>query len=187
MGRRSTVKDLPPDVLDWIMRLREQGATYDAIVAKLRELDTLAVVPSRSALHRHIQDAERMRELVQRQVVIASAMSKDLGAEDDGKLARGNVVMAHNLVARLQMAALLAAEDGDGSIDMSPGELMQLSKALDHLGKAAKDDVARVVAIEKRAAEQARSLAAESASRAARERGLSAEDVAAISNSILEG
>lgn len=154
MAQKSSVEKLPKEVQDWIMRLREQGATYDTIVAKLRELDTLAVVPSRSALHRHIQEAERLRELMQRQVVIATAVAKDLDGTDDSKMARGNVAMLQNILMRVQAAALYAAEDGDGSVDLSPGELMQLAKAMDHLAKAAKDDVARTVLIEKRAQEK---------------------------------
>lgn len=187
MGRRSTVDALPQDLKDWILRLREQGATYDQIVNKLREMDTLAVVPSRSALHRHVKEAEEVREMVQRQRLVAEAMVRELGEVDDSRVTRGNVAMMHTLLTRVQVQALRAANDGDGTINMSPGEIMQLAKALDHLGKAAKDDVARTLAIEKRAAEKARSQAATAASQAARDRGLSAEDIAAISTSILEG
>lgn len=155
MARRSSVDALPQEVRDWIVRVREQGATYDQIVAKLRELDGLAVpVPSRSALHRHIQEVERVKEMVQRQRLIAEAMVKDLGEVDDSKVARGNVAMLHTILTRVQVAALKAAEDGEGGIDMTPGEVMQLAKAIDHLGKAAKDDVARTLSIEKRAKEQ---------------------------------
>lgn len=187
MAKRSTVEKLPQDVRDWILRLREQGATYDTIVAKLRELDTLAVVPSRSALHRHIQEAERMRELMQRQTVIAKAVAKDYDNTEDSQLARGNIAMMQNILMRLNMAAIYEAEDGDGSIKVTPMEALQISKAMDHLAKAAKDDVARTLAIEKRAAEKERARAAVSASNAARERGISPEDIAVISKSILEG
>lgn len=185
MGRRSSVDALPQEVRDWIIRLREQGATYDTIVAKLRELDSLAVVPSRSALHRHVQEAERVREMVQRQRMIAEAMVKDLGEVDDGKVARGNVAMLHTILTRVQVAAMNAAEDGDGSIDMSPGEIMQLAKAIDHLGKAAKDDVARTVAIEKRGFEKARAAAAAVATEVAQEAGLSADRIAEIRRGVL--
>ncbi|WP_323034573.1 DUF3486 family protein [Pararhodobacter sp.] len=188
MSRRSSVDALPQEVRDWIMRLRDQGATYDQILAKLRELDTLSVpVPSRSALHRHLQEAERVKEMVARQRMIAETMVRELGEVDDSKVARGNIAMLHTILTRVQVAALDAASDGEGKLDMSPGEIMQLAKAIDHLGKSAKDDVARTLAIEKRAAEKARSMAAESASRAARERGLTTEDIAAIHKSILEG
>lgn len=154
MSRRSSVDALPAEVKDWILRLREQGATYDQIVAKLRELDNLAVVPSRSALHRHIQEAERVREMVDRQRIVAEAMVKELGEVDDSRVTRGNIAMMHAILTRVQATALEAMATGDGTVDMSPGEVMQLAKALDHLGKAAKDDVARTLAIRKAAKEE---------------------------------
>ncbi|MFG1466734.1 DUF3486 family protein [Xanthobacter sp. DSM 24535] len=155
MARRSSVDALPKDVQDWIMRLRDQGATYDQIVTKLRELDTLAVpIPSRSALHRHIQDAEKAKEMVDRQRLVAEAMVKELGEVDDSRVVRGNIVMLHAILTRFQVAAMEAASGGDGAVDLTTGEIMQLAKALDHLGKAAKDDVARTLAVEKRAQEK---------------------------------
>lgn len=154
MGKRSSVDALPQEVKDWLMRLREQGATYDKIVAKLRELDNLAVVPSRSALHRHIQEAERTKEMVDRQRVVAEAMVKELGEVDDSRVTRGNIAMLHAILTRVQQTALDAMMTGDGNIDMSAGEVMQLAKALDHLGKAAKDDVARTVVMRKLAKEE---------------------------------
>lgn len=184
---RSTVKKLPPEVRDWIMRLRDQGRTYDEIIAALRGLDTLAVVPSRSALHRHVQQAERARELVERQRIVAASLAKELGAEDDGRVVRGNITMLHAILTRIQMAALEAEEGGDADPALSPQEAMQLAKALDHLGKAAKDDVARTVAVEERAAKKARAEAAATAERVAQVRGISAEDIAAIAKGIMEG
>jgi len=185
MGRRSTVDALPQDLKDWILRLREQGATYDQIVNKLREMDTLAVVPSRSALHRHVKEAEEVREMVQRQRLVAEAMVRELGEVDDSRVTRGNVAMMHTLLTRVQVQALRAANDGDGTIDMSPGEIMQLAKALDHLGKAAQSDVARTLAIEKRAHERAITAAAAAAGEAAKEAGLSAERAAEIRRKVL--
>ncbi|ABS69725.1 Mu-like prophage FluMu protein GP27 [Xanthobacter versatilis] len=155
MGKRSSVDVLPQEVKDWLMRLREQGATYDQIVAKLREMDSLAVpIPSRSALHRHMQEAERTKEMVDRQRVVAEAMVKELGEVDDSRVTRGNIAMLHAILTRVQQTALDAMMTGDGNIDMSAGEVMQLAKALDHLGKAAKDDVARTAAIRKLAKEE---------------------------------
>ncbi|MDI4664701.1 DUF3486 family protein [Xanthobacter autotrophicus] len=185
MGKRSSVDALPQEVKDWLMRLREQGATYDQIVAKLRELDNLAVVPSRSALHRHIQEAERTKEMVDRQRIVAEAMVKDLGEVDDSRVTRGNIAMLHAILTRVQQTAIDAMMTGDGSIDMSPGEIMQLAKALDHLGKTAKDDVARTMAIEKRAFEKARAAAAAVAVGVAQEAGLSAERIAEIRRGVL--
>lgn len=188
MARRSTVDDLPQELQDWIMRLREQGRTYDEIVEALRKLDTLAVVPSRSALHRHIQQRERVKEMVQRQRMLAEALvSRDVIDADDSQVVRGNIVMMHALLTRIQTAALEAEDGGEEGPVLSPQEIMQLAKAMDHLAKAAKDDLARTLAIEERATRKARAEAAASADRVAKERGLSAEDIAAIARGILEG
>lgn len=187
MARRSSVDALPHEIREWIMRLREQGATFDQILAKLRELDTLTVpVPSRSALHRHVQEAERVREMVARQRMIAETMVKELGEVDDSRVARGNVAMLHSILTRVQVAALNAAEEGDDAdLKMTPGEIMQLAKAIDHLGKAARDDVARTVTIEKRALEQVRREATRAVEAVARERGMSDETADAIKSKIL--
>lgn len=185
MGRRSSVDALPEELRDWIMRLREQGHTYDQLVAKLRELDSLAVAPSRSALHRYIQEAERARELTRRQLVIAQAVGKDLDDSDDSQLVRGNVTMLHSILMRVQMAALVAAEEGDGKIELSTAELAQLAKAMDHLGKARKDDLAVVIASEKRGFAKATLAAATVASQIAQEAGLNAERVAEIRRGVL--
>ncbi|MQT14400.1 phage protein Gp27 family protein [Segnochrobactrum spirostomi] len=181
---RSTVKKLPPEVRDWIMRLRDQGRTYDEIIAALRGLDTLAVVPSRSALHRHVQQAERARELVERQRIVAASLAKELGAEDDGRVVRGNITMLHAILTRIQMAALEAEEGGDADPALSPQEAMQLAKALDHLGKAAKDDVARTIVIEKRAQERAIKAAEEAVDTVIKQQGGGAESIAALKAAI---
>lgn len=186
MTRRSSVAKLPQEIRDWIFRLRDQGLTYDQILAKLRELDTLAVpVPSRSALHRHMQEAEKAREMVARQRVIAEAMVKELGEADDGRIARGNIAMMHTILTRVQVAALAAAESGDGTIDFAPAELMALAKTMDHLGKAAKDDVARTLAIERRAHDRAIRAAATAAADAAQDAGLSPERAAEVRRKVL--
>lgn len=186
MARRSTLDDLPQEVLDWMMRLREQGRTYDEIVTALRGLDTLVVQPSRSAIHRYMQRAEKARDLVQRQRLVAEAMtSRDLGDVDDSQVARGNMIMMHAILTDIQMAALEAADGENADLRLGPQQAMQLAKALDHLAKAAKDSVATAVAIEERAARKARTQAAETAGVLARERGLSAADIEAIQRGII--
>lgn len=185
MARKSSVEKLPREIQDWIFRLRDQGATYDQIVAKLREMDGLALpVPSRSAIHRHLQEAEKAKEMVARQRVIAEAMVKELGEADDGRIARGNIAMMHTILTRVQVAALAAAESGDGTVDFSPAELMALAKTMDHLGKAAKDDVARTLAVEKRAQERAIRAAEAAVETVVKQQGGSAESIAALKAAI---
>jgi len=183
MGRKSSIARLPPEIRDWIGRLFSQGRTLDEILLKLRELD-VDQLPSRSALHRHLQRADKIAEQVKRSRVIAEVMARNLGEDDDNRLARGNIELLHSIVMSVGAAAVDAAEGGDGRIDLSPQEIQALSKSLDHLGKASTSDVARTIAIEKRAAEKARREVASAVEAATRDKGLSAETNEAIKAAI---
>ena len=64
-------------------------------------------------------------------------------------------------------------EDGEPVV-LEPMQVMLMAKALDHLGKASKDDVARTIAIEKRASDKARAAALKEAEAAIVKHGGSA-------------
>lgn len=150
--RPSSIDRMPPEVRDWIGRLREQGRTLDEIIAKLRELD-VAALPSRSALHRHLQQAEAVAERLRKSRAIADVIVRRLGDAEPDKTTRLNIELMHQ--AMFDMMSGVNSEEGE-PVTLDPMQVMLLAKALDHLGKASKDDVARTVAIEKRAAEKAR-------------------------------
>jgi hypothetical protein len=149
--RPSSIDRLPEEVRDWIGRLREQGRTLDEIIAKLRELDVEAL-PSRSALHRHLQKAEAIADRLRKSRTVADVIVRRLGESEPDKATRLNIELMHQAV--FDMLAN-TGEDGE-PVTLEPMQVMLIAKALDHLGKASKDDVARTVAIEKRAAEKAR-------------------------------
>jgi DNA-binding transcriptional MerR regulator len=153
-NRPSSIDRLPQEVRDWIGRLRDQGCTIDEIITKLRELDKDAV-PSRSALGRHLKKAEEVAERIRKSRQVAEVVVRRLGETDPDKTTRMNIELMHNVLFEI---ATRTAEDGE-SVTFEPMEAMLLAKALDHLGKASKDDVARTVAIEKRAAEKAKAEA----------------------------
>lgn len=152
--RPSSIDRLPDEVRDWIGRLRDQGRTLDEIIAKLRELD-VAALPSRSALHRHLQKAEVIAERLRKSRTVADVIVRRLGESEPDKATRLNIELMHQA-----MFDMLSASGEDGEpVTLDPMQVMLMAKALDHLGKASKDDVARTVAIEKRAADKARTEA----------------------------
>jgi len=182
MARPSSVDKLPSDLREWIGRLRQQGCTLDEIIAKLRELDQEAIV-SRSALHRHLQKADEIAEKIRETRIIAEAIGRKVGETDDAQLTRSNIELLHSLIMKLQMNIMRAEASGEeGSLETL--ELMQLAKALDHLGKAAKDDVARTIAIEKRAAEKARHEAVKAVEKTGKEKGWSKDTLEDVKASI---
>lgn len=150
MSRPSSIDRMPQEVRDCIGQLRDQGRTLDEILAKLRELDLEA--PSRSALHRHLQKAEEVAERIRKSRAVADVIVRRLGESEPDKTTRMNIELMHNVL--FEIASRTSDESGE-PVTFEPMEAMLLAKALDHLGKAAKDDVARTVAIEKRAAEKA--------------------------------
>lgn len=154
--RPSKIDRLGPDVRDMVGRLRDQGRTLDEIMAKLRELDIdEAALPSRTALHNHIQQAEAVAERLRMSRTAAEVAVRRLGEAEPDKVTRLNIDLMHQAV--FEMMSNLGPDGRPVTLD--PMQVMLLSKSLDHLGKASKDDVARTVAIEKRAAEKARAEA----------------------------
>ncbi|WP_054162531.1 phage protein Gp27 family protein [Rhodopseudomonas sp. AAP120] len=155
-NRPSSIDRLPEEVRDLIGRLRDRGCTIDEIMRKLGELDLdKEELPSRSAIGRHLKKADEVAERIRRQRQVAEVIVRRLGESDPDKTTRMNIELMHNVLFEI---ATRTAADGE-SVTFDPMEAMLLAKALDHLGKASKDDVARTVAIEKRAAEKAKAEA----------------------------
>jgi ribosomal protein L14 len=179
--RHSKIDRLPEEVRDWIARLSDQGRTLDEIISKLRELD-LDALPSRSGLHRHLQKAEEVAERIRKSRAVADVIVRRLGEADPDKTTRMNIELMHNVLFQI---ASRTTDDAGEPVTFEPMEAMLLAKALDHLGKAAKDDVARTVTIEKRAAEKARAEAAKAVEAVGDASGLTAATVEAIKAKIL--
>lgn len=183
MSRPSSIDRMPPEVRDWIGRLRDQGRTIDEILAHLRQLDTQAL-PSRSSLGRHLQKAEAINAKVRRSRVVAEVMTRNLDDAGEARVARANIEIMHSVVMDL-----LTAAENDDDVTLEPRDVLALSKSLDHLGKATKDDFQVNVAREKRAEERGRQNALREAANAvndiAREAGLSQAQLGAIRRHVL--
>lgn len=164
--RPSSIDRMDPEVRDWIGRLRDQGRTLDEIISKLRELDADAV-PSRSALHRHLQKADAITERLRKSRAVADVIVRRLGDAEPDKATRLNIELMHQAVFDM-----LSTDGEDGEpVTLDAQQVMLIAKALDHLGKASKDDVARTIAIEKRATEKARAEAVKQAEAAVAKHG----------------
>lgn len=168
MKRPSKIDRLGPDIRDLVGRLRDQGRTLDEILAKLHELDLDPdALPSRAALHAHLQKAEAVADRLRLSRTAAEVVVRRLGEAEPDKVTRLNIDLMHQTVFEMMSSI---GEDGR-PVTLDPMQVMLLSKALDHLGKASKDDIARTVAIEKRAADRARAEVIEQADAALEKSG----------------
>lgn len=164
-NRPSSIDRMAPEVRDWIGRLRDQGRTIDEIIVKLRELDVEAL-PSRSALGRHLKEADFVAAELRKTRTIADVVVRQLGDAQPEKTTRMNIELMHNVLFKI---ATQTDEESGEAITFTPMEAMLMAKSLDHLGKAAKDDTARMITVEKRAEEKAKKEAVEKAAKAIKE------------------
>lgn len=178
-NRPSSIDKLPPEIRDLIAALRGKGWTIDQIQQHLSNL--LDQVPSRSALGRHILGLDKLGERMRRSRDVATALARELGDAPGSKAAQVNIELIQSLILDVFLKAEDGEEGGDlAAISGSPQALMQLARALESLGKASKTNVDFIAAAEARATAKARAEAASSAEEVARERGLSADTIAAI-------
>jgi hypothetical protein len=179
-NRPSSIDKLPPEIRDLIAALRGRGWTIDQIQQHLANL--LDQVPSRSALGRHILGLDKLGERMRRSRDVATALARELGDAPGSKAAQVNIELLQSVI----LDVFLKAEGGEegaaelAAISASPQALMQIAKALESLGRASKTNVDFVAAAEARATAKARAEAADSAEAVAREKGLSADTIAAI-------
>ena len=182
MPRPSSISKLDERVRSEIGRLRMAGCTIDEIIAHMRTMQEDISV-SRSAMGRHIQGLDAIGEEMRRARVVAEALVAKQGDGPQSQTAQVSIELVHGAVLKLFLRAAegeLLSKSGQAAVDGDPGGIMQLAKALDHLGKANKSNVEFVNLVEKRAAEKARTEAAKSVETTGRERGLSRETIEAI-------
>lgn len=173
MSRTSKIRELPAELQAAIAELRDHGYTIDEITQWL--VDKGAEV-SRSSVGRHIKSQAQVAASIRHSRELAEAMVKQFGASDDSKVARLNLELLHGIVMRVALAG-----EEDGELTLKPNEVLALSKAVDHLGKAEKDNAATVSALRKAALEHA----AEQAVGAVRKAGLSEETIRQIQRDVL--
>ncbi len=171
MPRLSSIDALPPEIRGEIGRLRQAGHTIDAILEHLRTL-VPDEAPSRSALGRHIQGMDKLRERMSRSRQVAEALAAQLGDAPEGQAARLNIELMHGTILDFYRI-----EDEDGTREpATPKGVELVAKALDHLTKASKTNDDYMQAVEKRAKE----IASEAVDKVAAAQGMTAATVEAI-------
>ena len=182
MTRPSSIDALDTKIQAEIGRLRLQGCTIDAIVEHLRQMHGVTTV-SRSAMGRHVKGLERIAEQIRRSREVATALVQQLGDAPESETARLNIEIMHSAILDLKMR-VADGEDvdkgGAAALAGNPEGIMLLSKAIDHLSKATKTNADFVAQVEKRAAERAKTDAAEAVAKVTKARGVSAETSLAI-------
>jgi hypothetical protein len=173
MPRKGTVDRLGPEVRDAIGRLLDQGRTLDDILA---HLEGMSVEISRSALGRYTQRIAAAGEKVRQSQVISEAVIRRFGDGPENKAARLNIQLLQTAVFDLLMK-----DETEADAETA----LKLSKALSNLATASRADADLVERAERRAAERATKAAATAAEKTGREKGLSAETIAAIKANIL--
>lgn len=182
----SSIDTLPDDIREEVNRLRvKEGWTIDALV---EWVEGQGHEVSRSAMGRHVRslyiDIEGAAERLRRTEAISRALVEQLGARPDNELARLNIQMLQGQVFDMIMREEVEDEEGNPL----PGDslkLVRLSKAVQQLLSAEKMNAERVAQIRKEAREEATKAAADNATAAAREKGLSKETVDAIRFAVL--
>ncbi|WP_300113347.1 phage protein Gp27 family protein [Sphingobium sp.] len=178
MGRKSSIKTLPPKVQAAVVQALEAHATIDEIVAKL---DELGHSRSRSAVGRYAKDYAEMAKHQRDIRVVAEAFASEFGSADNAE-GKFMVQMLTSIGARM---ILPMATDQDQ--EFSSLDFQRLAKATKDLLSSAKLDAERDAKIREEAAKEARERAAEVVERVARtgERGFSRDTVDAIKREIL--
>lgn len=168
MARVSGFKRLPPEVRDLIGNLREQGRTIDEILDALKTLD---IAVPRSTLGDWTKKIDAVAAKMEQSRVMADALVRRFGDTQESKTARLNMQMMHTALYQVLEQAL--GDAGGGGF--TPQEAMQLSKALDHITRAAKTDaefIAKVREETRKEAEQRMEAALEGAAGEARAKAL---------------
>ena len=182
MARASTIDRLPEEIRSEIGRLRTQGCTLDDILAHLRTM-TGVTTPSRSALGRHIKGMDAIGEKMRRSRQVAEALVAELGDAPESRTARLNIELLHSAILDLHMRAADGEdvdEAGHAALLGNPEGAKFLAQAIENLTRASKNNVDFLKAAEARAETRAKAAAVKTVEVVAREKGISADTVAAI-------
>lgn len=176
MPRKSTVKQLPREVLDAVHQLLEGGRTLDEILERLKGLGAEV---SRSALGRYSQEYQNVAAKLRQAREISSSFAAQLS---DMPNDMGRVVT--ELLQSLVFKLLLNEAEGEKP-DLKAGELMFLAKAIKDMASANKLSAEMEMKIRDRVREETLRDAAKAVDSTAKEKGLSADTVQAIKAKIL--
>ncbi len=186
MAGRSSLKSLPPQVLDAVHDAIGRGETLDDICALLRDLGTER---SRSAVGRYAKGFAELATQQRRIQGIAAAFGNEFGQSGDNQVRMMNQLMT-SVMTRAIIPIASAEDDASGGDDEEGGGLDTL--ALSRLAKAVKDvtssskiDIEREAKIREEEARRTRERAAAEATEAGRAAGASEATLSAIRTRIL--
>lgn len=180
-SRPSTIDRLDPEIRELIGHLRiDKGWTIDEIRQRLVEMGQQDV-PSRSALGRHIRSLEDVSADMKQTQVFAEALAKQVGDSTQSQLLDVNMQLLQTNMFKLMLGS---RDDGEG-VQLTPKEAKDFADALRSMALTRKTDMDVIEKAEARAARKATVEAAENASKAARQRGLSTDMVDAIYHAVL--
>ena len=178
MGRKSSLRRLPPEILREVNRLLSEGrATLAEILEHLRGMGVETV--SLSALGRQKQKIDKVAAKLRQSREIVDALVEKAGpSADEGKQGRLLVQMLRKLVYDHLEAQLLEGEDGEGLDNQG---VFFLAKSLKEMSQAARLEQD----FEAKVRERVQKETVKAVEDSAREAGLSAETVEAIKGRIL--
>lgn len=133
MGRKSSLRRLPPEIFQEVNRLFSEGRfTLDEILEHLRNMGVDTV--SRSALGRHKQQVDKVLEKLRQTREFAETIAQKLGPEAvEGKQGRALVQLLSALAGDYMMRRL---NEPDG--DTEAKEIMALARAVKDASQASR-------------------------------------------------
>lgn len=180
-NRPSSIDRLDPEIREMIAHLRvDKGYTIEEIQAAVEIEIGKARTPSRSALGRHVRSLEDVNADLREVQVYAEALAKKQGDGTQSQLLDINLQLLQANMFRL----MLASKDGEG-IQLNPKESKDFADALRSIALTRKTDLDVIEKEKKLAAEKATVEAADRATTAARQKGLSKETVEQIRYAVL--
>jgi hypothetical protein len=183
MAPRSTIDRLPEgarkSLEGWLVEFNGGQISLDQVMTRLEAMlefnGATAVVPSRSAVHRHAQKFEAISERIKRSQSFADALAREVGPQiGDGKglqvLLQAFQSLAFDMIGNME---------DDQALD--PENLMLFAKSLQAAASAQKTDADRTLRIQ----EETRKKAAASATKEGKAAGLTEEQVRKIERAVL--
>ena len=183
MGQPSSIKTLPPDILERLHELlRDPRVTQLDATAKINEiLEAEGLEPvSKSAVNRYDLEMREVGERLQQSREVAKVWIGKLGAAPQGQTG----LLVNEILRTLAFDLSLKLQDAELSEETIPGvisQLKSLSLAVQRLEASSTINVKREAEIR----EQARKEAAEVAEKVAKSGGLSVESVQELRRAIL--
>lgn len=181
MGRKSSIKRLPPKVLKAVNDALRSESTIDEVVAKIEELGAEA---SRSSVARYKRNFDKVTAQIRQSQEIAEVLVKELGPNAaEGTTGRALVQVLQSIVFKV---LLPQAENEDP--DVAAKDLHYLARTLKDMASATKIDLDRELkireAVKAEMAEKAKKAAASSKT-ALSKAGLSDDTIKTVEEQIL--